>query len=191
MARYDVERRLMEPISAIAASLASGAAAVGSHVASELVMEAYGKLKERIRNNYPKVSVDLLEQAPQSSSRRAVIEEDLAASGAGDDPELLAAAQTLAELIQKQAPPEVPALSVNPESVTCGSCGATFHDNPDAGPEERKPCPVCGSRTRRFYAEARIAVSGMVAVSGNIIVGGTETGIKPAEPWPLPESVTR
>lgn len=190
MARYDVER-LMEPISAIAASLASGAVAVGSHVASELIKEAYGKLKERIRNSYPNVSVDLLEQAPQSSSRRAVIEEDLAASGAGDDPELLAAAQTLAELIQQQAPPDVAAAGVNPESVTCGNCGATFHDNPEARPEERKPCPVCGSTTRQIYAEARIAISGMVAVSGNIIIGGTETGIKPPEPWPLPENVKR
>ena len=74
----------MEPISAIAISLALGAAAIaGKEIVSAVVKDSYSKLKELIRNRYPKVSVDQLEQAPESKNRRAVVEEDLTASAAG------------------------------------------------------------------------------------------------------------
>jgi hypothetical protein len=44
----------MEPISAIAMSLALGAGAVaGKEVVSALVKDAYGKLKDLIKNRYP------------------------------------------------------------------------------------------------------------------------------------------
>jgi hypothetical protein len=62
----------MEPISAIAISLALGAGATaGKEVVSALVKDAYGKLKELVRSRYPKVSVDHLEQAPESKARLA------------------------------------------------------------------------------------------------------------------------
>src|SRR5947208_2380298 len=66
----------MEPISAIALSLALGAAGIaGKEVVSAMVKDAYGAVKELIKKRYPRVSVDQLEQAPESKNRRAVVEE--------------------------------------------------------------------------------------------------------------------
>jgi hypothetical protein len=57
----------MEPISAIAMSLALGAGAIaGKEVVSAFVRDAYTSLKGLLRSRYPKVSVDHLEQAPES-----------------------------------------------------------------------------------------------------------------------------
>ena len=83
----------MEPISAIALSVALGAGAIaGKEVVSGVVKDAYAALKGLIRSRYPTVSVEQLEQAPSSKNRRAVIEEDLANSEAGKDGELVDAA---------------------------------------------------------------------------------------------------
>src|SRR5437868_226291 len=95
----------MEPISAVALSLALGAGAIaGKEVVSALVKDAYAAFKDLIKRRYPKVSVDQLEESPASKSRRAVVEEDLTAANAGQDAELVAAARTLIELIQQHAP---------------------------------------------------------------------------------------
>ena len=95
----------MEPVTAIVISIALGAAAkAGEAVVSELVGDAYAALKDLIKSRYPKVSLDQLEQAPESAKRRAVIEEDLANSGAAQDPELASAARKLGELIQQHRP---------------------------------------------------------------------------------------
>ena len=108
----------MEPISAIAISLALGAAAIaGKEIVGAIVKDSYSKLKELIRNRYPKVSVDQLEQAPESKNRRAVVEEDLTASAAGQDRELLAAAHALTELIQQHAPGAATAIGVSLKDV--------------------------------------------------------------------------
>jgi hypothetical protein len=97
--------RHMDPISAVALSLALGAGSIaGKEVVSALVKDAYDGLKSLIKRRYPKVSLESLEQVPDSRNRRAVIEEDLAASGAAQDSELLAAAQKLIELIRQHAP---------------------------------------------------------------------------------------
>jgi HEAT repeat protein len=97
----NIERKAsdLEPISSIAISLAVGAGVTaGKEVVSALVKDAYSKLKELVRSRYPKVSVDHLEQAPESKARRAVVEEELTAAGAGKDAELVAAAHRLVEL---------------------------------------------------------------------------------------------
>jgi hypothetical protein len=95
----------MEPISAIALSLALGAeATAGTEGITAAVKDAYDALKNLIKNRHPKASIDHLEQAPESENRRAVIEEDLSNSGAGQGAELLIAARRLTELIQQQAP---------------------------------------------------------------------------------------
>jgi hypothetical protein len=95
----------MEPIGAIALSLALGAGSIaGKEVVSAVVKDAYAALRSLIKNRYPKVSIEQLEQAPESKNRRAVVEEDLTTSGAGQDAELVAAARKLTELIQQQAP---------------------------------------------------------------------------------------
>jgi hypothetical protein len=108
----------MEPISAIAISLALGAGATaGAETVKAVVKDAYDALKELIKRRYPKVLLDQLEQAPESKSRRGVVEEDLTASGAGQDPELLAAANKLIGLIQAHAPGAAAAIGVDLKDV--------------------------------------------------------------------------
>ena len=43
-------------------------------------------------------------------------------------------------------------------SVACNQCGALLDEDSGLKPEQRKPCPVCGSTTRRFsrHAEATL-----------------------------------
>ena len=108
----------MEPISAVALGLALGAGTTaGKEVVSAVVKDAYTKLKELVRSRYPKVSLDQLEQAPESQSRRAVVEEDLTNAGAGQDAELLVAARKLMELIQQHAPSMTAAIGVDLKDV--------------------------------------------------------------------------
>jgi hypothetical protein len=112
----------MEPISAIALSLALGAGAVaGQEVVKTVVKDAYDKIKNMIKNRYPKVSIEQLEEAPKSKNRRAVVEEDLTASGAGQDAELAAAAHTLIKLIQQHAPAAASAIAVDLKDVAAAN----------------------------------------------------------------------
>jgi hypothetical protein len=112
----------MEPISAVVISLALGAGATaGKEVVSSVIKDAYGKLKELVKSRYPKVAVEQLEQAPESRNRRAVVEEDLAKSGAGEDLELLAAAHRLTELIEQHAPQAAAAIGVDLREVAAAN----------------------------------------------------------------------
>jgi hypothetical protein len=112
----------MEPVSAIAISLALGAGAVaGKDVVNLLINDAYATLKALVRTRYPKVLVDRLEQAPESKNLRAVVEKDLAASGAGHDAALLAAAYRLMELIEQHVPRVAPAIGVDLKDVTAAN----------------------------------------------------------------------
>jgi hypothetical protein len=112
----------MEPISAIALSLALGAGAVaGKAVVSELVKDAYASLKNLINSRYPKVSVEQLEQAPNSKNRRAVVEEDLTDAGAGQDAEVASAAQTLIKLIEQHAPTAAAAIGIDLKDVSAAN----------------------------------------------------------------------
>src|SRR3954470_21122225 len=112
------EAEAMEPISAVALSLALGAGSIaGKEVVSGLVKDAYTALRNLVKNRYPKVSIEQLEQAPESKSRRAVVEEDLSAAGAGQDTELLAVAQKMTELIRRQAPNIAEAIGVDLKDV--------------------------------------------------------------------------
>jgi hypothetical protein len=108
----------MEPISAIALSLALGAGAVaGKEIVSGLVKDGYTKLKELVKARYPDVSVEPLEKAPESKARRAVVEEDLGKSGAAKDSELVETAQKLIELVRQQMPGAAAAIGVDLKDV--------------------------------------------------------------------------
>jgi hypothetical protein len=112
----------MEPISAVALSLALGAGAIaGKEVVSSLVKDAYGKLKDLIKNRYPNVSIDHLEQAPVSKARRDGVEEDLVVANAGQDAEVVAAAQKLMEAIQQYAPSAAAAIGVDLKDVSAAN----------------------------------------------------------------------
>jgi hypothetical protein len=147
----------MEPVSAIAITLALGAAAAaGTEVVSAVVRDAYSKLKELIRNRYPRVSIDQLELAPESKSRRAVVEEDLALSGAGQDAELLAAAYKLADVIQQHAPGAASAVGVDLKDVT--AVNVFLHDIVATG---------TGVKIERGAFSGDIRVSGVRAGEGS------------------------
>jgi hypothetical protein len=108
----------MEPVSAIALSLALGAARIaGEETIKSLVKDAYDKLKDLIKTRYPKVSVEQLEQAPKSKSRRSVVEEDLIESGAGRDPDVVIAAKELTTLIEQHAPATAAEIGVDLQDI--------------------------------------------------------------------------
>ena len=112
----------MEPISAIALSLALGAGATaGQEAVKAVVKDAYEALKELIKSRYPRVPTEQLEQAPESKNRRAVVEEDLATAGAGQDAELLARARALVELVQRHAPAAAAAVGVDLKEVAAAN----------------------------------------------------------------------
>jgi hypothetical protein len=150
----------MEPISAIVISLALGAGATaGTEVVSSVVKDAYGKLKELVRSRYPKVSVEQLEEAPESKNRRAVVEEDLTKSGAGKDTELLAAAQKLTELIQQHAPQAAAAIGV---------------DLKDVGAANLRLADIVASGTGVKVEHGTF--------TGDIEIQGVRAGVKPSDP---------
>jgi hypothetical protein len=112
----------MEPVSAIALSLALGAGATaGKEVVKTVVGDAYAALKGGIARRFPKVSIEPLEQKPESKTRRAVVEEDLTDAGAGADAEVLAAAQALIELVRQHAPGAAGVIGVDLKDVTAAN----------------------------------------------------------------------
>jgi hypothetical protein len=95
----------VEPITtAIISALSTGAALGGKEIATQALRDAYAGLKGWIKSHYPGVSVEQLEKQPTSKARQEVVGEDLEREGASADTELVKLAQTLVELIQKQAP---------------------------------------------------------------------------------------
>jgi hypothetical protein len=74
-------------------------------------------LKTLIQRKYVRVDVALLEQRPTSEPRRAVLQEDLAQPGAGQDEEVVHAAQALLTVIQRQTPETAGAIGVRLEDL--------------------------------------------------------------------------
>src|SRR5215469_5019007 len=112
----------MEPITAIVTALALGAGAVaGKEVISAAVKDAYAGAKALVRTRYRPVAIDRLEEAPGSSLVRTQIEADLAASGAGKDLELSAAALQLIELVQRYAPGVAEVIGVDIKDVAAAN----------------------------------------------------------------------
>jgi hypothetical protein len=106
----------IEPIGAIALSLALGAGAVaGKEVVNSLVKDAYSKLKDLIKARYPKISIADLERDPKG--RLSVVEEDLNNAGAGQDDELWVTARRLTALIREHAPNAAASIGVDVKDV--------------------------------------------------------------------------
>lgn len=51
--------------------------------------------------------------------------------------------------------------------VECNDCGAHLNERPDEAPDKRVPCPVCGSKARKFFVslEARIHVEARMSAT--------------------------
>ncbi len=45
-----------------------------------------------------------------------------------------------------------------PDTVACGKCGEVLNEPSDLAPEQREPCPKCGSKTRVFSVTATSGV---------------------------------
>jgi hypothetical protein len=112
----------MEPISAIALSLALGAGATaGKEVVSSLVKDAYSALKSLLNARYPNVQTERLEVVPGSIADRASAEAALAAANAGRDAEVVSAAMKLIDLVQQQTPTVAAAIGVDLKDVSAAS----------------------------------------------------------------------
>jgi hypothetical protein len=107
----------MEPISAIVTALALGAAAAAKDIGGQAIKDAYVALKAFIVSHYPRVSVDPLEQVPESKARRGVVEEDLQVANAAADTELATLAKKLTDLVQQQAPAAAAAIGIDLKDV--------------------------------------------------------------------------
>lgn len=92
----------MDPITtAIVAAIAAGASKVGE----QAVVDAYAKLKDLLTKKLGAKSdvvkaVKEVEAKPDSSGRKDVLQEEIAAAKADKDPELLQAAQVVIKVIK-------------------------------------------------------------------------------------------
>jgi hypothetical protein len=96
----------MDPVSLIVTALAAGAGQAITDTASAAVKDAYASLKARVRKRLgggPSAELVLAkhEQAPETW--QAPLMAELADSGAGDDHDLIAAAQALLDLLDETA----------------------------------------------------------------------------------------
>ncbi|AQH05297.1 hypothetical protein A9R05_40405 (plasmid) [Burkholderia sp. KK1] len=95
----------MDPITtAIIAAVAAGAS---GEVTKKTIAESYDGLKALLKKRFGGDSdvaqaVDMLEEKPDAKGRRQTVEDALVAVNAGDEPELLAAAQVLLDQIKSQ-----------------------------------------------------------------------------------------
>lgn len=96
----------MDPITtAILAAIAAGAMVGVTKVGEQVLVDAYAKLKELLKKKFgprSKVvkSVKDLEANPQSTARKEVMKEEMAASKADQDKDLLQAAQVLLKTVK-------------------------------------------------------------------------------------------
>jgi len=115
---------------ALAAALSAGVAAGSSDVAKKAVADAYDALKSLLRRRFgeghdvPK-SVDQLEAKPDSPARKQLLAEELAATSAGEDPEILSAAQSLLDLLRALPQGESHVQSARGTGIAQADRGAT------------------------------------------------------------------
>lgn len=113
----------MEAFSAISTAVALGAAAALKDTTAQVIKDGYSKFKNLISKKFPDVSssIEQLEKAPASPSRRSVVEEDLKHAGAGENQDLLALAQELLKLIEKNGPGLAAVIGVSLEDIKAAS----------------------------------------------------------------------
>jgi hypothetical protein len=96
----------MDPITtAILAAITAGAIAGITKVGEQVVVVAYGKLKEMIKEKFGARSklvnaVKELEANPKSAARKEVVKEEVAAARADQDKDLIQAAQALIKTVK-------------------------------------------------------------------------------------------
>lgn len=98
----------MEPIStAIFAALAAGAVTGATDVSKKVIVDGYGALKEMIKKKFGGKTeladaIENLEKKPDSSGRQRTLQEEVAAAGVDNDPEIIKQAEALLKKIKAQ-----------------------------------------------------------------------------------------
>lgn len=91
----------MDPVTlAVIAAIAAGLAKGAGDVAESALVDAYRGLKQLLVRKFGRGSdvvkaIDGAEARPESEARKSVLHEEVEASGAGSDPEIIAAAERL------------------------------------------------------------------------------------------------
>jgi hypothetical protein len=96
----------MDPLStAIVAAITAGAATGTTDIAKNTIVDSYGALKALIKKKLGGKSevvdaIEKLEAKPDSPARREILAEEINVAKAGEEPDLLAAARSLIEIIK-------------------------------------------------------------------------------------------
>jgi hypothetical protein len=93
-----------DAVDVVVSAVSAGAGAGLKATASKVVTDAYAGLRKLIVDRYEQVGVALVEDAPESRARRAVVAQDLTKAGAGGDEELVAAARRVLEVVAEHDP---------------------------------------------------------------------------------------
>lgn len=107
----------MEPVTVIVTALALGAASGCKSIAEQVVKDGYEGLKAVIKAKHPQISIDRLEQKPESMAQRAVIEEDISEVGGDKDLEILQKAKVVFEAVEKLPRDVVLLIGVDLENI--------------------------------------------------------------------------
>lgn len=103
----------MDPVTTIVSALAVGAAAGLQNIASTAIGDTYARLKALIRTKYADVSLNKLEETPNSKEHWNTVQDDLWKAGAGRDHDLLLLAIQLLETVKIQAPDAAAAVGID------------------------------------------------------------------------------
>jgi hypothetical protein len=109
----------MDPISAIIAALAAGAAAALKDAASESVKNAYEALKNLLAGKL--LSLTTLEGDPSDEDYRKAAAKELQKKGLAENPAVLEKAQALTRTIEQEAPEQLAAWGIDIERVHAAS----------------------------------------------------------------------
>ncbi len=107
----------MDPITIIANALAAGAAAGLMPTAEQVIKDMYASFKALILSKYGALSLEALEQKPESETKRASVKEDLADADADKDNELLDRAKSLLDAVKLYEPSTAAMLKINFEEI--------------------------------------------------------------------------
>jgi len=118
----------IEPLALIISALVGGATAALKDGAEKALKDAYAHLKRLILNRYGKTgdvarAVEQLEAKPESTGRQTVVQEELAATDAPRDAEVLRAAQTLLEMVSPGSSPSLTVTASDHSIAIGGSVG--------------------------------------------------------------------
>lgn len=104
----------MDPVSLLVTALVAGAQAALKDTATSAIKDAYAGLKGLLKRKFgSKLSLDSLEQKPDSTTKQASAQEDLADAGAAADVEVMAQAKELLNAVARDDPATTRALGID------------------------------------------------------------------------------